>query len=74
MACGSGISSIPRRRSWPAASTSSKDALPEIPFYSEYFDGNPESLNTWATYGISLQGAGLGLAGADFQLAATYRG
>jgi alpha-amylase len=25
------------------------DALPHIPFYSEYFDGNPGSLNWWAT-------------------------
>jgi alpha-amylase len=25
------------------------DALPETPFYSEYFDGNPATLNWWAT-------------------------
>ncbi len=25
------------------------DALPDIPFYSEYFDGNPANLNWWAT-------------------------
>lgn len=25
------------------------DAMPELPFYSEYFDGNPANLNWWAT-------------------------
>jgi alpha-amylase len=25
------------------------DALPDTPFYSEYFDGNPANLNGWAT-------------------------
>ncbi|HTU18157.1 MAG TPA: hypothetical protein VMG10_08840 [Gemmataceae bacterium] len=25
------------------------DTLPNIPFYSEYFDGNPANLNQWAT-------------------------
>jgi alpha-amylase len=25
------------------------DALPDLPFYSEYFDGNPANLNWWAT-------------------------
>jgi alpha-amylase len=25
------------------------DALPDLPFYSEYFDGNPANLNGWAT-------------------------
>jgi alpha-amylase len=25
------------------------DAIPDLPFYSEYFDGNPDNLNWWAT-------------------------
>jgi alpha-amylase len=34
---------------YPPAVRAIMDGLPEVPFYSEYFDANPANLNAWAT-------------------------